>query len=281
MRIGLKTAPQLTTWQALLEVWRAADGIELFESVWNFDHFEPILGKPRNGPCLEGWTTLSALAQATSRVRVGCMVTGVPYRHPSVLANMAATVDVISGGRLELGLGAGWNTDEAEALGIELPPLRQRFDRFDEALEVIDLLLTRETSDYEGRHFTLRGAHCEPKPLQSPRPPIWIGGDGPRRTLRAVARHADYWNTPFASPESLARSVEILHGHCEDVGRDPAEITITAQCVHDPDRGVGATAEALVELSGAGCEVMVVYLPETHHSGAEVEALAEGLAELV
>lgn len=280
MRIGLKTAPQMTTWEAMLEVWRAADGIELFESAWNFDHFEPILGKPRSGPCLEGWTTLSALAQATTRIRVGCMVTGIPYRHPSVLANMAASLDVISGGRLELGLGAGWNTDEAEALGIELPELRERFDRFDEALEVIEMLLTREVSDFDGQHFVLRGAHCEPKPVQAPRPPIWIGGDGPKRTLRAVARHADYWNTPFASPESLAASVETLRHHCAEVGRDPAEITITAQCMHDPAKGPSATAEAVAALGDAGCEVAIVYLPETHHTAAEVEIIAGALAQL-
>lgn len=280
MRVGLKTAPQMTTWPAMLEVWRTADGIELFESVWNFDHFEPIFGRPRNGPCLEGWTTLSALAQATTRIRVGCMVSGVPYRHPSLLANMAASLDVISGGRLELGLGAGWNTDEAEALGIDLPPLRERFDRFDEALDVIHALLTQPVSDYDGEHFELKGAYCEPKCVQSPRPPIWIGGDGPKRTLRAVARHADYWNAPFASAESLARSVETLHGHCADIGRDPAEITITAQCAHDPAKGVGATVEAMAELSEAGCEVGIVYLPESHHTAAEVEVIAEGLAEL-
>lgn len=277
MRYAIKTAPQMTTWQAMLEVWRAADDIELFESAWNFDHFEPILGKPRNGPCLEGWTTLAALAQATSRIRVGCMVTGMPYRHPAVLANMAATLDHISGGRLELGLGAGWNREEADAYGIELPPLRERFDRFDEGCEVIVSLLSEDRSDYAGDHFTLSGAYCEPKALQTPHPPITIGGDGPTRTLRAVARYAQRWNTPFASAGSLAASVEVLHGHCAEIGRDPAEITITAQCIHDPDAGAAATAEACAELGEAGCDLAVVYLPESHHNAAEVERLADAL----
>jgi F420-dependent oxidoreductase-like protein len=278
MRYAIKTAPQMTTWDAMLQVWQAADAIDLFESAWNFDHFEPILGQDRSGPCLEGWTTLAALAQATTRIRVGCMVTGMPYRHPAVLANMAATVDRISGGRLELGLGAGWNQAEADAYGIELPPLRERFDRFDEGCEVIIGLLTQERLDFAGEHFRLSGAYCEPKGVQTPHPPITIGGDGPTRTLRAVARYAQRWNTPFASAESLAASLEVLHAHCADIGRDPSEITVTAQCIHDPVAGPVATAEACRALGDAGCDVAVVYLPETHHTAAEVERLAAALA---
>jgi F420-dependent oxidoreductase-like protein len=277
MRYGIKTAPQMTTWEAMLEVWRAADGIDLFESAWNFDHFEPILAQPRSGPCLEGWTTLAALAAATRRIRVGCMVTGMPYRHPAVLANMAATVDRISGGRLELGLGAGWNQAEADAYGIDLPPLRERFDRFDEGCEVIIRLLTEDRVDFDGAHYRLSGAHCEPKGVQSPHPPITIGGDGPTRTLRAVARYAQRWNTPFASAESLAGGIETLHGHCADIGRDPSEITVTAQCIHDPAAGPAATADACAELAEAGCDVAIVYLPESHHTAAEVERLAAAL----
>src|ERR1700712_5524237 len=120
MRFAIKTAPQMTTWNAMLDVWRAADDIELFESAWNFDHFYPIFSDP-TGPCLEGWTMLAAMAQATQRIRIGCQVTGMVYRHPAVLANMAATVDIISEGRLELGLGAGWNEEETAAYGIPLP----------------------------------------------------------------------------------------------------------------------------------------------------------------
>jgi F420-dependent oxidoreductase-like protein len=277
MRYAIKTAPQMTTWEAMLEVWQAADELEVFESAWNFDHFEPILGQPRNGPCLEGWTTLAALAQATRRIRVGCMVTGMPYRHPAVLANMAATVDRISHGRLELGLGAGWNHDEADAYGIELPPLTERFDRFDEGCEVIVRLLSGTEVDFEGAHYQLKGAHCEPKAVQLPHPPITIGGDGPRRTLRAVARYAQRWNTPFASPASVAASIEVLHRHCADLGRDPAEITITAQCIHDPVAGPAATAAACAELAEAGVELAVVYLPESHHHAAEVQRLADQL----
>src|SRR5438067_7903686 len=145
MRFAIKTAPQNTTWKDMLEVFRAADDIELFESGWTFDHFYPIFSDPI-GPCFEGWTLTTALGQATRRLRVGLLVTGNPYRHPSVLANMAATVDVITGGRLELGLGAGWNQEESDALGLYLPPLKERFDRFEEALEVITRLLTQTES---------------------------------------------------------------------------------------------------------------------------------------
>jgi F420-dependent oxidoreductase-like protein len=277
MRYAIKTAPQLTTFAAMAEVWQAADEIELFESAWNFDHFEPIIGKPRDGDCLEGWTTLAALAQATKRIRVGCMVTGVPYRHPAVLANMAATVDVISNGRLELGLGAGWNHDEANAYGIELPPLKERFDRFDEACQIIIGLLTQPQFSFGGEHYTITDAYCSPKGVQTPHPPITIGGDGPKRTLRAVARYAQKWNTPFTNPEVLARNIGILHGHCADAGRDPAEITITAQSIHDPVAGPNATAQTCGELGEAGCELVVIYIPETHHTAAEVQRIASAL----
>src|SRR5207244_5476284 len=157
-----------------------------------WDHFYPLSGD-LTGPNLEGWTTLAALAQATTRLRVGVMVTGNIYRHPAVLANMAATVDVISDGRLELGIGAGWNQQECDAYGIELPALKERFDRFDEALAVIVGLLTNETTDFEGRYYRLREARCEPKPVQRPHPPICVGGAGERRTLPAAARWAQPW----------------------------------------------------------------------------------------
>lgn len=277
-RFAVKTALQMTTWSRLLEVWRAADEHEVFESAWTFDHFEPILGQPRSGPCLEGWTTLAALAQATSRIRVGCMVTGMPYRHPAVLANMAATVDHISDGRLELGLGAGWNQEESDALGIELPPLGERFDRFDEGCEIIIGLLSEERFSYEGRHFRLQDAWCEPKPEQRPHPPITIGGDGPRRTLRAVARYAQRWNTPFTSPDALQDRLDVLGRHCRDVGRDLSEIDVTAQVPFDPASGPDAVVSAAEELAAVGCGLIVVVLPEQSHDAETVRELARALS---
>src|SRR5205814_4608170 len=146
MRFGIKTSPQDTKWADMLAVWQAADEIPVFESAWTFDHFYPIFSDS-TGHCLEGWTTTTALAQATKRLRVGVLVTGIVYRHPAVLANMAAALDIISNGRLELGIGAGWNEEECGAYGIELGSLKERFDRFDEACQVIVGLLTQWTTD--------------------------------------------------------------------------------------------------------------------------------------
>ena len=280
MRFAIKTAPQMTTWAAMLEVWTAADGIDLFESAWNFDHFEPIYGGPRNGPCLEGWTMLAAMAQATTRIRVGCMVTGNPYRHPAVLANMAATVDVISGGRLELGLGAGWNQAECDAYGLELPALREWFDRFDEACQVIVGLLSEPQFSFAGEHYVMTDAYCEPKPPQRPHPPIMIGGDGEKRTLRAVARYAQKWNTPFTDAATLTRKREVLAAHCADIGRDPAEIEITAQVAYDPSKGYGATVDWAGSLAEAGCDLAVIGLPPSEHRAEALEPLAAALAPL-
>ncbi len=277
MRFAIKTSPQDTRWADMLEVWRAADDIELFESAWTFDHFYPIFSDP-TGPCLEGWIATTALAQATQRIRVGVLVTGNPYRHPAVLANMAATLDVISGGRLELGLGAGWNQEECDAYGIDLPPLKERFDRFDEALEVITSLLANTVSSFDGRHYQLRDARCEPKPVQQPHPPICIGGSGPHRTLRSVARWAQHWNHPGGSPEQLRDSIEVLHQRCAEIGRDPAEILISTHL--RVDVGDPAAIEAQVAAAEeAGIQLGIVYLP-TPHTPSVLEPLAEVLEPL-
>src|ERR1700678_2863288 len=175
MRFAIKTRPEHQAWEEIRDAWIAADEIPLFESAWNWDHFYPLTGD-LTGPNLEGWTMLAAMAEATSRIRIGCQVSAMVYRHPALLANMAATVDIISDGRLELGVGAGWNQLECDAYGIDLPPLRERFDRFDEGGQAIISFLTDEVATFEGRYVTLTEARCEPKPLQRPHPPIVIGG---------------------------------------------------------------------------------------------------------
>ena len=153
----------------MLAVWQAADDIDVFESGWTFDHFYPIFSDS-TGPCLEGWTTLTALAQATTRLRLGTLVTGIHYRHPAVLANMAAALDVISNGRLELGIGAGWNEEESGAYGIELGSIKERFDRFEEACEVLTSLLSNETTNFDGAFYQFKDARNEPKGPQRPHP---------------------------------------------------------------------------------------------------------------
>jgi F420-dependent oxidoreductase-like protein len=278
MRFAFKTSPQNTTWDDMLAVWKAADSIDFYESGWTFDHFYPIFSDP-TGPCLEGWVTLTALAQATTRLRVGVLVTGNVYRHPAVLANMAASLDIVSHGRLELGIGAGWNQEECDAYGIELPPLKQRFDMFDEACEVIVGLLTNTTTDFDGQHYQLRAARCEPKPVQRPHPPIVIGGGGEKRTLRTVARFAQHWNYPGGPADEFARKRKILDEHCADVGRDPSEIMTSTHLRLAPD---GDTASLVDEAAGyaeAGLDLGIIYLPPPH-TPAVLEPVAEALSAL-
>ena len=277
MRFGIKTAPQHTTYADMLAVWQAADEIELFESAWTFDHFYPIFSDWK-GPCMEAWVTTTGLAQATKRIRVGVMVTGNVYRHPAVLANMAASLDVVSAGRLEFGFGAGWNQQECDAYGVDLPPLRERFDRFDEALEVIDKLLTQEFSDFDGRYFRLTQARCEPKPVQKPRPPFVIGGTGEKRTLRAVARWAEHWNFPGGGVEVFNAKREVLAKHCADVGRDPGEITTSTHLRFD-GTDVGPLVDEAGTLAEAGLDLGVVYLPPPHTPDV-LEPLADALRQL-
>ena len=154
MRFGVSTSPQRCSWDWLLEVWQRCDDIELYESGWTFDHFYPLFGDSTDD-CFEGWIALTALLQATTRLRGGVLVTGMLYRHPAVLANMASTLDVTSRGRLELGVGAGWNEEECAAYGIDLGSMADRFDRFEEGMEVLRLLLTQDRSDFAGRWYRL------------------------------------------------------------------------------------------------------------------------------
>jgi F420-dependent oxidoreductase-like protein len=278
MRFAVKTAPQNTTWADMLEVFRVADQIEIFESGWTFDHFYPIFSDS-TGPCLEGWITLTALAQATSRLRVGVLVTGIHYRHPAVLANMAATLDIVSGGRLELGIGAGWNEEESGAYGIALGTPSERSDRLEEACEVIVGLLSHETTNFKGRYYSLVDARCEPKPLQRPHPPICVGGSGERRTLRTAALWAQHWNFVGGTADEFRAKKEVLHRHCAEVGRDPSEITLSSHVRFDPRRGPGPTLETAFALAEAGAQLGIVQLPPPLDPTV-LEPLAEALADL-
>lgn len=261
MRISFKTRPQHTEWAALKDFWLEGDRIDLYSAGWTFDHFYPIFSDA-SGPCFEGWTMLSFLAALTRRIRLGVLVTGNTHRHPSVLANMAATLDVASGGRLELGLGAGWSEEEHSAYGIPLPPWPERFDRLEESCEILDSLLTREHTTTAGRHYRLTEARCEPKPLQKPRPPLVIGGKGERRTLRIAARWADQWNFPFGEPEELRRKIEVLHEHCAAIGRNPADIEISVKA--EALRDASAFAELAFSYREAGADHIIVHFPAPH-----------------
>ncbi|MEU0530223.1 LLM class F420-dependent oxidoreductase [Amycolatopsis tolypomycina] len=278
MRFAIKTSPQNTEWADMLAVWQAADEIELFESGWTFDHFYPIFSDS-TGPCLEGWVTLTALAQATKRLRLGTLVSGIHYRHPALLANMAATLDIVSGGRLEIGVGAGWNEEESGAYGMELGTVKERSDRFEEACEVLVGLLTQETTTFQGEHYQLTDARCEPKGVQRPHPPICIGGSGEKRTLRTTAKYAQHWNFVGGPPEEFARKRDVLHRHCADIGRDPAEITLSSHVRLDPDLDYAKVAAEAAALGEVGLDLAIVYLPPPH-TPAVLEPLAKALEPL-
>ncbi|HKV18454.1 MAG TPA: LLM class F420-dependent oxidoreductase [Mycobacterium sp.] len=286
MRFAFKTSPQNTEWRDMLAVWQAADDIDVFESGWTFDHFYPIFSDS-SGPCLEGWTTLTALAQATKRLRVGVLVTGIHYRHPAVLANMAAALDIVSDGRLELGIGAGWNEEESGAYGIELGSIKERFDRFEEACEVLTSLLTNETTTFDGKYYQLKDARNEPKGLQQPHPPICIGGSGEKRTLPLTARYADHWNFVGGPPEEFARKRDVLHARCADIGRDPKEITLSAHIRLEAADARSGEATALdyakavddaAALGKEGLDLAIVYLPPPHDPKV-LEPLAEAIRD--
>src|SRR3954470_13902833 len=277
MRFAIKTSPQHTTFKDMVAVWQAADDMPIFESGWTFDHFYPIFSD-HTGPCLEGWVTTTALAQATKRLRVGVLVTGNVYRHPAVLANMAASLDVISDGRLELGVGAGWNQQECDAYGIELPPLKERFDRFDEGVEALVLLLSQEHSDLDGTYVQLRNARCEPKRVQRPPPPIAIGGNGPNRTLRTVARFAQHWNSISGVAEWPGISA-VLDERCAEIGRDPATIERSVNLRYDPTQPASALTDQAAAFGDVGADIVVVGLP-VPHTPAVLEPLADALRPL-
>jgi F420-dependent oxidoreductase-like protein len=225
MRIGLDVAQHQLLWPELAERVQFAESAG-FDGAWVFDHFSPLYGDP-NGPCLEGWTLLAGLAAITSRIRLGVLVTGITYRHPSVLATEAITVDHISSGRLEMGVGAAWHQPEHEALGIPFPPIKERAERLEEGVQVIRLLMTKDRASFAGRHYQLRKTSYHPRPIQRPHPPIWIGASGEQLMLPIVARQADAWHA-FGSEDSMVRKSRLLDQLAEKAGRDPKAILRSA-----------------------------------------------------
>ncbi len=273
MRLSFKTRPQHSEWQPIVDFWKEGDRIEAYDAGWTFDHLDPIFSD-RDGPVFEGWTMLAALSGIVHRIRLGVMVTGNTYRHPAVLANMAATLDVASGGRLEIGLGTGWVEAEHTSYGIPLPPWKERFDRLEETCEILHLLFTEQAADFDGTFYHLEGAKALPKPLQKPHPPIVIGGTGEKRTLRIAAMWADQWNLPGGDPGMLRHKVEVLHQHCADVGRDPAEIEVSTKIKADGDPG--ALADLVGQFREAGADHIVAMF-EAPFDPAKLGAVADRL----
>lgn len=257
IRIGLKLSQDASA-DVLQRVWSTADQAG-FDHCWAFDHLASIGPAGPDRPVFDGWTLLGAMAMATSRVRIGLLVTGITYRNPALLAKLAVTVDHLSGGRLEFGVGAAWAQNEHEMYGIE--GLDHRIGRLSEGLQVMKLLWAQERSDFSGRYYTLRDAIANPKPLQRPHPPIWIGASGPS-TLKLTARHADVWNAPGPVGGSVAAALEAsrqLDAACAAIGRDPAEIRRSVQPRFDGS-DPAACVEELVRFAEAGFTELVVYL---------------------
>jgi F420-dependent oxidoreductase-like protein len=273
MRLGLDVAQHHLEWDELLRRVRFAEEAG-FDGAWVFDHFKPNYPSPDtgswDGPCMEAWTLLAALAASTERIRLGALVTGVTYRHPSILATEAVTVDQVSNGRLEMSLGAAWMEAEHRELGIPFPPRKERFERLEEAVQVVKLLMTTDGATFDGRHYQLREGTYLPRPVQQPHPPIWIGAGGLRHTIPVAARHADVWHT-FGSPEDLRRKSAALDEHAEKAGRDPGSITrATDLSISEPWDEVMATAGAI---RGLGFSYIVVDWPT--EGWARVEEFVE------
>lgn len=224
MHFGI-AAGQAAPWADLLAMWRFLDRETRFDSAWLFDHFVPGMpGDDPRGQCHEAWTALAALAASTDRIRLGVLVSGVTYRNPALLAKMAATVDHVSDGRLEFGIGAAWHDAEHRMYGYDFPSVRERQDRLEEAVQVVRLLFESDTpASFTGKHYRLDGAICDPRPVQRPRPPIVVGGDGEKRTLRTLARYGDVMDSG-GTPDMIRHKMSVLDAHCRDAGRDPSEI---------------------------------------------------------
>lgn len=264
IRFGIHSGQQHATLADYLNLWRRAEDLG-FDWASVFDHFLPIFSDPE-GPCFDGLTLLSAMAAHTSRIRCGVLVVGVTYRHPAVLANIATTIDHVSGGRLELGVGGAWYELEHSQYGIDFPPVGRRIRMLGEALKILRSMWTDHRTTFEGRYYSLMDALCEPKPVQQPHPPLWVGGQGEKLTLRVVAESADGWNTFFMPLDDYRRKLDALASHCEAVGRDPADIRkslVVQAYVREDEAELAKGAERMASRFGAdAAQRAVVGTPE-------------------
>src|SRR5690606_35904397 len=278
MRYGLKLS-QRATIDEYRAVWRIADDAGL-DHCWNMDHFA-TLGGDVDGDIFDAWTLLASMAEVTSRTRIGCMVTGNTYRHPGVLAKIATTVDHLSGGRLEFGLGAAWAEYEHTMFGLEFGTAGQRLDRLEEACQIIRSLWTQPRTTFEGQHYRIQDAVAEPKPVQRPYPPIWIGGRGRKRTLRITAMYADVWNCTGESPAEFAELSGVLDEHCADVGRDPAQIRRTIQLRLPETADDALTQIEQYAQAGADDVILIVVAKPEEPDAEQAVAQAERAAALL
>lgn len=265
LRFGLKHSGQDITIASLRTLWRIGEEGG-FDHVWDFDHLASIGAGGPDRPVFEGWSLLAAMAEATKRVRIGCLVSGNTYRNPAVLAKIATTVDHLSGGRLEFGIGAAWAEIEHTMYGIE--GLDHRVGRLSESLQILKSLFRQERTTFDGRYYRITDAVLNPKPLQKPHPPFWIGGQGPS-VLRLVARHADVWNISGGDVDAVRSHIAAFREVCAAVGRNPDEVRMSLQYSWD-----GKASDELIEQAGRYLELgvteQVFYL-----RGEQPERLAE------
>lgn len=266
MEFGLDIAQQRVPFDEVVSRVQFAEELG-FDGAWGFDHLQPMYGEGP-GETFEGMTTLAALSGVTSRIRLGLLVTGVTYRHPSVFAIEAVTVDHASHGRLDLSFGAAWHDKEHHELGIPFPSTSERFDLLEDALEISTRLFTGEIVSYEGRMVSLTDAQVRPVPVQRPHPPIWIGGAGPKRTLPLVARYADVWHS-WGSPNSLQEANARIDELAAEAGRDPSSIARASSLSLDD---LDTARKHAAKWSDAGYAHLVCGWPEAGR--AQVEAFA-------
>jgi len=256
MKFGLDIAQQRMSWSENASRARFADELG-FDGIWGFDHFQPMYGEGP-GECFEGNTTLAAWSGITTNVRLGLLVTGMTYRHPSVYAAECITIDHASNGRLEVAYGAAWYDKEHTELGIPFPALKERVDAFEEAVQIVRGLFTTDGFTFEGRHFQLHDATLLPRPVQRPHPPIWIGASGEKRMMPIAARYADVWHC-FGPPEYLAKKSERLSALATTAGRDPGEIRRAASLSLEAD--LDGVARMIDAWEAAGFEYLVCGWP--------------------
>ncbi len=279
MKIGLQVirfdwpgSPQ-NTGKKLREIAEAADKAG-FSSLWVMDHLFQIdmaeMGLAPNDPMLEAYTALGYLAPLTSRVRLGVMVTSALYRHPGYLIKTVTTLDVLSGGRANLGIGAAWYEREAQGLGLPFPPLKERMERLEETLAIAKLMWSGEVKPYNGKHYQLAEPINNPLPLSKPHPPILVGGMGEKKTLRLVARYADACNLfgpPLGGIDEIAKKLDVLRHHCDEIGRPYDEIERTALGVVNVGKGGAAPSDLIAQcrgLAGIGIQHFIFSMPDTH-----------------